>query len=269
MNIIKASILLVCLFLWMNDLSANNQCENIWEEFLKTSIEAQYSKANAWSKERSKCPDKAFHVLKHTWLLINESRFSEAKSILQATLTELGGSNEEVELALATLPFQEGANKNEVDNNLIKESLNLLQKHSLKYPNSGQAFAQMSGAYLVLNDFDRAIEYGEKAVAISDDFFAYRNLAIASYQVEQDAKSIYYSDKAIEINSSALSDRDLGLSRALSYSALKDFKNALETLQLMVQTNSSIQSDHEFQRVVRYIRGEYIKFENQRLNANQ
>lgn len=257
----KTLVLVVLLSLFSSNLKADEFCKSAWSSVAEMHSEQENMKVllSDWKAKKDICKESSFYYLKLGWLLVENSNFQDAEKAFNKGLESDAINKELLLLGLAELPFQQATRTfSEIDTQLLREAEKRMLAFVESYPESSYGYASLTGLMLVKKDYQSVIEYGSKAVKLEENAFAYRNLAIANYEVGKDRDATILAAKAIEHSSSLEADPELMLSIALAYSNLKEFRYSLGILRLLAKSNPEYQTSTEFQKVTAHIREEYL-----------
>ncbi|GLR72776.1 hypothetical protein GCM10007852_36840 [Agaribacter marinus] len=240
---------------------AQTICDEEWESIADKFTQGTDIKAilSMWEKKKGTCGESSFYYLKLGWLLLENAKFTEAEAAFNKGLDVDKDNDVALKLALADLPFQQSTRAfADINWDLLNKAHVRMQTFIEEYPDLPDGYASLTGVMLIKKEFKSVIENGLKAKKLGGNPYAYRNLAIAYYEVAQDKNATVAASEAIELSESLQADAELMLTVALAYSNLKEFKYSLGMLRLLVQSNPESQSTPEFQRITSHIREQYL-----------
>ena len=243
---------------------AQTICNEEWESIAEKFTQGADIKTilSIWENKKEACDASSFYYLKLGWLLLENAKFTGAEAAFNEGLQVDKDNEVALKLALADLPYQRATRAfAEVNMDLLSEAQVRMQTFIEEYPDLPDGYASLTGVMLVKKEFKSVIENGLKAKKLGGNPYAYRNLAIAYYEIAQDKNATVAASEAIELSESLQADAELMLTVALAYSNLKEFKYSLAMLRLLVQSNPESQSTPEFQRITSHIREQYLLYQ--------
>jgi tetratricopeptide (TPR) repeat protein len=112
------------------------------------------------------------------------------------------------------------------NNGKYNEIIALLPDEVLDKLNNADLYARLAWVYIKLNNFDKVLEYANKAISIDpNNSSGYRQRGVALFHKGESEKSFADFDKAVELNKNFA---EAYYSRALSWSYLGDYNKAIE-----------------------------------------
>ena len=166
-----------------------------------------------------------------------EEQLQEVNSQSKKMSEDLTTVKKYVNEAQSLAKYTEGLNKRREDKNDEAEKL-FLEAIELN-PENDDAYDELGLLYCKNQDYDKAISYLKKAIAVKQNSRHYCNLSYAYRHNQCHQEAIDCAQKAIE---KALNSRDQAFYisiLSLSYSAIKDVKNTLKFVTQACNLNSS------------------------------
>ena len=235
--------------------NSGSACEDKWNSLFSGSSRRGVSELiKIWLNEKNLCLNSGFYEFKLGWLYIYSEEYTKALNTFKRGIEKNKGYVKDLKLGIADVSFNRASRAGQKSEYAIAESL--YREMIQEYPTWHAPYEQMAALKLLQDEFESSVEYGENSVRIQPTAYAYRNLAISYQNIGQYEKCIEAMNDGYELDKTLFEDKNLMLSTSVSYTKLKKFELARNTLAVLMQNREGIENDPDFNMVLNYLKNQ-------------
>jgi tetratricopeptide (TPR) repeat protein len=235
-------------------VNADQKCKRQWGDLISNKALDNNARVDKWKSLEGECGGHWLFGYRLSILFSIEKRFLEAEEIINKTINENKNTYiPELEYAKLSIRYDQALAEPDANFKALRSVLKDYVIYVSKNEDFHIAVIQISGMYMILDDMDNAILWGEKANKINPTYHIERLLTLAYYNKKLYRKSVESAESAISLDEKGLDDTDFMIATALSFEGEGNYKRAKDVLNSLLINKPTVKNNEKFRRAVKKI----------------